>query len=276
MMVAQVGAWNPVRLKQGSSKPMTRENKLALVIGFALIVFVGVLVSDHFSAARLNESADLTLNGNSSLSSQQSDQKLIDLQESEPASDNRARIGQPAVAPTQYLASDGPAKERPMPSEVQTIRLPDLQELAKNEPTLEADTTVNDRVRFVEVRANESLSSICGREYGDQLLASALAKYNGISDPNMIRRGWRLRLPDVSVLSGNSNRTAPPRLSASDPRYARYTVKPGESLSGIATRLLKSTERWRELYDLNRDVIPGEPSSVRAGVTIKVPVTGSG
>ena len=255
---------------------MTRENKLALVIGFALIVFVGVLVSDHFSAARLNEPADLTLNGNSSLSSQQSDQKLIDLQEPEPASGNPARMGQVAVAPTQYLASDSPAKVRPMPNEVQTIRLPDLQELARIDQALNDNRPTGDRFRFIEVRANESLSSICGREYGDQLLASALAKYNGISDPNLIRRGRRLRLPDASVLGGNSNQTAPPRPSASDPRYARYTVKPGESLSEIASRLLKSTQRWRELYDLNRDVIPGEPSSVRAGITIKVPVTRSG
>ncbi len=254
---------------------MTRENKLALVIGFALIVFVGILVSDHFSAARLNEPADLTLNGSSPTNAERNDRSLIDLQESEPASRKPARAGQVAVAPTQYLASDGPAKQRPMPNELQTIRLPDLQELAKNDPTLNADPTANDRFRFVEVRRNESLSSICGREYGNQLLASALAKYNGISDPNLIRQGWRLRLPDASVLGGDSNPAAAPRRSASDPRYARYTVKPGESLSEIASRLLKSTQRWRELYDLNRDVIPGDPSSVRAGVTIKVPLTGN-
>ena len=30
---------------------MTRENKLALVVGFGLLLFVGILVSDHFSAA---------------------------------------------------------------------------------------------------------------------------------------------------------------------------------------------------------------------------------
>jgi len=256
---------------------MTRENKLALVIGFALIVFVGVLVSDHFSAARLNEPADLTLNANSSLNADRSDQKLIDLQESKPASGNPVRLGRPAVVPTQYLASDGPAKRPSIPNEVHTIRLPDLQALAQRESVLEAETTANDRVRFVHVRANESLSSICGREYGDQLLASALAKYNGISDPNLIRRGQRLRLPDATVLGGHSShRAAPPPPTASGPRYARYTVKPGESLSEIASRLLKSTQRWREIYDLNRDVIPGDPSSVRAGVTIKVPVTGNG
>ena len=29
---------------------MTRENKLALIIGFGLLLFVGILVSDHLSA----------------------------------------------------------------------------------------------------------------------------------------------------------------------------------------------------------------------------------
>ena len=33
---------------------MTRENKLALVIGFGLMLFVGILVSDHFSAQRFD------------------------------------------------------------------------------------------------------------------------------------------------------------------------------------------------------------------------------
>lgn len=38
---------------------MTRENKLALVVGFALILVVGILISDHFSAARSQRSAEL-------------------------------------------------------------------------------------------------------------------------------------------------------------------------------------------------------------------------
>lgn len=39
---------------------MTRENKLALVVGFGLILFVGILISDHFSVARNQASANLT------------------------------------------------------------------------------------------------------------------------------------------------------------------------------------------------------------------------
>ena len=38
---------------------MTRENKLALVVGFGLILLVGILISDHFSDGRNRESASL-------------------------------------------------------------------------------------------------------------------------------------------------------------------------------------------------------------------------
>ncbi|MCA9296881.1 MAG: LysM peptidoglycan-binding domain-containing protein [Phycisphaerales bacterium] len=38
---------------------MTRENKLALVVGFGLFLFVGILISDHFSVARAQQMADL-------------------------------------------------------------------------------------------------------------------------------------------------------------------------------------------------------------------------
>ena len=39
---------------------MTRENKLALVVGFGLLLFVGILVSDHFSAAQRQETTKLS------------------------------------------------------------------------------------------------------------------------------------------------------------------------------------------------------------------------
>ncbi|MCZ6835869.1 MAG: hypothetical protein O7G85_08855, partial [Planctomycetota bacterium] len=39
---------------------MTRENKLALVVGFALILFVGILISDYVAATQTRESADIT------------------------------------------------------------------------------------------------------------------------------------------------------------------------------------------------------------------------
>jgi nucleoid-associated protein YgaU len=41
---------------------MTRENKLSIVIAFGLLIFVGMLVADHFSIASHREVADLGTN----------------------------------------------------------------------------------------------------------------------------------------------------------------------------------------------------------------------
>lgn len=40
---------------------MSRENKLALIIGFGLVLFVGVLISDHLSEANRLVTADLAM-----------------------------------------------------------------------------------------------------------------------------------------------------------------------------------------------------------------------
>lgn len=39
---------------------MTREQRLSIVVAFGLMLFVGILVSDHFSAATSREAADLS------------------------------------------------------------------------------------------------------------------------------------------------------------------------------------------------------------------------
>jgi nucleoid-associated protein YgaU len=44
---------------------MTRENKLSIVIAFGLLIFVGMLVADHFSIASHREVADLGSNTSS-------------------------------------------------------------------------------------------------------------------------------------------------------------------------------------------------------------------
>lgn len=50
-----------------------------------------------------------------------------------------------------------------------------------------------------------------------------------------------------------------------------YTVRRGESLSVIASRQLGDGSRWREVYEMNRDVIGPNPDGVREGMTITLP-----
>ncbi len=55
------------------------------------------------------------------------------------------------------------------------------------------------------------------------------------------------------------------------PRSDRtYRIMPGDSLSQIAGRLLDSAARWRELYELNRDVLD-DPDDLEPGTVIRLP-----
>jgi LysM repeat protein len=70
-------------------------------------------------------------------------------------------------------------------------------------------------------------------------------------DPNQIRAGTALALP---------GRAAP----------ARYTVKAGDTLSGIASAL-GTRGGWPALYAANRPAIGPDPNQIRAGTALAIP-----
>ena len=62
-------AHGPVK-QAGTLRIMTREHKLALVVGFGLILIVGILISDHFSTTARLATADLSTTNRWSFSEQ--------------------------------------------------------------------------------------------------------------------------------------------------------------------------------------------------------------
>lgn len=50
-----------------------------------------------------------------------------------------------------------------------------------------------------------------------------------------------------------------------------YTVKSGDSLSAIAKSQLGDANRWREIYDANRDVIGDNPDRIHPGQDLTIP-----
>lgn len=56
-----------------------------------------------------------------------------------------------------------------------------------------------------------------------------------------------------------------------EPELRSYTVRPGDSLSGIAAREMGSGSHWRELYEFNRQVIGPNPDGLNEGMTIRIP-----
>ena len=50
-----------------------------------------------------------------------------------------------------------------------------------------------------------------------------------------------------------------------------YTVDRGDNLSAIAQQELGDANRWREIYELNRDVIGNNPDLIQPGMELKLP-----
>ncbi|HEY9856935.1 MAG TPA: LysM peptidoglycan-binding domain-containing protein [Stenomitos sp.] len=53
--------------------------------------------------------------------------------------------------------------------------------------------------------------------------------------------------------------------------YRSYTVKPGDTLSGIARTQLGDANRWHEIYNLNKTVIGSNPNLIKPGQVLRLP-----
>lgn len=58
------------------------------------------------------------------------------------------------------------------------------------------------------------------------------------------------------------------------PSEKKYTVKKGDCLWKIAARLLNDGSRWREIYNLNKSVIGGNPNLIYPGQVLTIPEKG--
>lgn len=262
---------------------MTRENKLALVVGFGLILLVGILISDHFSVARNQAAAQLGQVVDPLATSDAADGPA-DLIAFRPDPRREPRVT-PPPAPIIRAADDRGV--RPLPDE-SVVEMPASIEMGRFEPaparpTVDLDARDAERLPYTihVVAEGESLSSICGARFGDQTLAAELARYNELSDPDRVRIGHKLRIPSAGDLvrgrpapaAGAAPPVTPPvaapqRVAEAKPRT--YTVKEGDVLSEIASRLLGSSRQYLAIYEANRDILES-PDALQAGMTLKIP-----
>ncbi|MGZ9932138.1 LysM peptidoglycan-binding domain-containing protein [Streptomyces sp. NC-S4] len=64
---------------------------------------------------------------------------------------------------------------------------------------------------------------------------------------------------------------APTRGPGATAKQRTYTVKPGDTLPGIARDELGNEARWRELYAMNRGAVGSNPDLVRPGTVLTLP-----
>lgn len=236
---------------------MTREHKLALVVGFGLILFVGILVSDHLAAdarghdglpsARIEVEAPVT-----TLALVGSRVPLTP----DPVPD--AQSIPERVQPEIYHAPrEGLARPfAPVPTDQRGALASDpLAGRGVMTPPAPRDRTHT-------VARGETLSGIASTAYGDATQWMRIAQANPGIDPNRLRPGTRLRIPTRDAVSARRPAAREVPRIASQPTTRDYTVKSGDSLARIARRQLGKESRWREIVRLNglpnEVVVPGQ------------------
>jgi len=243
---------------------MTRENKLALVIGFGLMLFVGVLVSDHFSAQRFDPATVAEAQPKTA--------------ETEPVQLD-AVGGDALVAGAVNLGKDG-ASTLPDAPDAGVVALGDqaAQPVGLPVEIAKADGTP---VKFHKVQKGETYWSIAAREYGDGSLATKLQDYNKAVSPDAAKLALNsdLRIPPIDVLkpgavaksapqAGTSVARATPEPKAAARVAATVTVGKGDTAYGIAQ---KQGIKVAELLKHNGIK---DPAALKPGQTLKIPTKG--
>ena len=119
------------------------------------------------------------------------------------------------------------------------------------------------------VRPGDSLSAIARDQLGDADRWPELVDLNPVvaDDPDLIYAGTVLRLPAP---------VAPPEVGTS---LHTYTVRPGETLSGIAARELGDAERYPEIFEASKNTVQPDgrqvtdPDVIDVGQVLTIPGT---
>ncbi len=83
-------------------------------------------------------------------------------------------------------------------------------------------------------------------------------------------RKWVDVGPELLVDEGARRRRAQTKKASASNGGGSYTVKKNDTLSHIAHYALGDASRWREIYELNKDII-GNPNLIYPGQTLKMP-----
>lgn len=200
---------------------MTREHKLALIVGFALVLVLGVLISDHFSKARQVEMAGATdikpptaremgAGGNGA--------RLIPAgiagSQQPPTSGRNDLMALPGVMPlpqdppvTRQIAMGG-GSPSPLVSATQVAPYP-APDGYHNDPGAAATPSSTPPVPQIpltryDVKEGDTLYRIASKTYGDAKLWEKIRDYNKekLGSSGALRQGVTLLLPPKDVLLG--------------------------------------------------------------------------
>lgn len=238
---------------------MTREHKLALIIGFSLVLLIGVLISDHFSRAGSLEMAGVTerdVSPASAVLPVSRDALGPVLERGHPAAAHDSPGHAPGTGSAgPAIADSGSGRGEPVPG-------------GGEGAGVESDWP--GASRFIN-GANPPRPA-AGLQFDLNRLREKVQESGWLDRP-----GTGTADPGRTLTSAPGSESAPagaPKPVAAGPAFADYTVKSGESLFQIAARQLGDGNRWREIRDANPKAVSAD-GGVRAGVRLRIPLAGA-
>ena len=125
------------------------------------------------------------------------------------------------------------------------------------------------------VQANETLSSISAAAYGSANFWPAIVKANPNLDPNRMKVGATVVLPDVKDVKPGPAQAAAAKVGAAPaaPLNAstQYRVEPSDSLYKISVKLYGNSSMAGKIYDTNKQMIGDDPAKLKVGQVLKLP-----
>lgn len=264
---------------------MTRELKLALIVGFALVLVVTVLISDHLSHASQTRIATLPADP-ARLTEPEPIATLTVDATPEPitlAADYASPQGIPLTGsgalsePGPVIISQGARSTQPTPTLDEAVRsiggridngqihLPGGPGMAlintRTEPLPGSLTPAPVRPVAIEVPAalpptpadriytvadGESFFRICKQQYGDGKLWRKLVKYNGLSEAAPLKVGQKLRVPTVDVLNGKPAAAQPAAAVAAVDRVVPIRTAANQTVTNPASPVKTRTYTVRK------------------------------
>lgn len=156
----------------------------------------------------------------------------------------------------------------------QVINLPDLNNDIAAQPEDEPAPAPNG-VRTHTVKPGELLSTIAVKYYGKESAWVDISQANPSVDPNRMKVGQVLVLPELN--DGDGDGDEPDEVRPPVPNgEGSYTVQAGDNLSKIAERFYGDTEAWDLIYARNRDKIGERPDNLKVGMVLIIPQAYSG
>ena len=161
---------------------------------------------------------------------------------------------------------------------------------ANRQPEAEVPPERLDDLRIVTVTHQQSdLWTIAERHLGDGLRWTEIRELNQgrimddgrtFRSANLLQPGWKLLMPPDAKNLPLASDPEPPSTQSPPTPPMPYIVKPGDSLSAIAERLLGDANRYGEIFELNAGKPQPDggrltdPDKIWPGWSLEIPVAG--